>query len=363
MPTIALVDDDRNSLTSVSIALEAEGYRIMTYTDGASALDGFKTSPPDLAILDIKMPGQDGLSAARAINGERLAAVLILTAFSQRDLIDQARDAGALAYLVKPINPRQDLTVVTRILEGPRIRQQAIARSFVERFRAIELERDRNLDWRGWIDRYDELMRWDVDLAAAGEMGLYESLQGLYPDMHREFAAYMKAHYPAWLRDLEGNRPPLSIDIVAEFLLPILERDKAAVFIVVDCLRLDQWRVLEPLLDPFFDVETTHYYAVLPTATPYSRNSLFSGLFPGEIAARLPDWWGNADREDESLNAHERELLRGGARERDQAALARGIDRRLLRPRDRGRAPHSPSCIINSSIAAANPSVRVLKML
>jgi hypothetical protein len=127
--------------------------------------------------------------------------------------------------------------------------------------------------------------------------------------MHREFALYMKENYPEWLKNLEGNRPPLSIDIVAEFLLPILERDKAAVFIVVDCLRLDQWRVLEPLLAPFFDVETTHYYAVLPTATPYSRNALFSGLFPGEIAARLPDWWGNADREDESLNAHERELL------------------------------------------------------
>jgi len=122
-------------------------------------------------------------------------------------------------------------------------------------------------------------------------------------------AAYMKDNYPEWLKNLQGNRPPLSIDIVSEFLLPILERDKAAVFIVVDCLRLDQWRVLEPLLAPFFDVETTHYYAVLPTATPYSRNSLFSGLFPGEIAARLPDWWGNADREDESLNAHERELL------------------------------------------------------
>jgi hypothetical protein len=152
-------------------------------------------------------------------------------------------------------------------------------------------------------------MRWDVELAAAGETGLYDSLRGLYPDMHREFATYMREHYPTWLKNLEGNRPPLSIDIVAEFLLPIIQRDRAAVFIVVDCLRLDQWRVLEPLLAPFFEVETTHYFAVLPTATPYSRNALFSGLFPGEIAARLPDWWGNADREDESLNAHERELL------------------------------------------------------
>ena len=86
--------------------------------------------------------------------------------------------------------------------------------------------------------------------------------------------------------------------------MPILERDKAAVFIVVDCLRLDQWRVLEPLLAPFFDTETTPYYAVLPTATPYPRNSLFNGLFPCDIAARLLDLWGNASRVGESLQAH-----------------------------------------------------------
>jgi hypothetical protein len=219
----------------------------------------------------------------------------------------EALGANIREYLVKPINPRQVLTVITRILEGPRIRQQAIARRFVERFRAIEVERGRVLDWRGWVDRYVELMQWDVDLTAAGETGLYESLRGLYPDMQREFAEYMRRAYPAWLHDLEGDRPPLSIDIVGEFLLPMLQRARNAVFIVVDCLRLDQWFVLEPLLSQMFDVERTHYYAVLPTATPYSRNALFSGLFPGEIAARFPDWWG--EREDETLNAHERELL------------------------------------------------------
>jgi hypothetical protein len=138
-------------------------------------------------------------------------------------------------------------------------------------------------------------------------MGLYESLRGLYADMHREFAQFMQRAYPEWLRNLDGERPPLSIDVVGEFVLPVLSRDRRAVFVVVDCLRLDQWLAIEPLLAPYFDVETTHYFAVLPTATPYSRNALFSGLFPGEIAARLPDWWG--EREDETLNAHERELL------------------------------------------------------
>jgi hypothetical protein len=223
--------------------------------------------------------------------------------------LNEAIGANVRDYLTKPINPRQVLAAVRRILDGPRIRQQALARRFVERFRAIELERARTLNWRGWVERFAELMAWDVELAAAGEVGLYESLRGLYPDMHREFASFMFEAYPAWLKNLEGDRPPLSVDVVSEFLLPILKHDRAAVFVVVDCLRLDQWLALKPFLDPFFDVEVTHHFAVLPTATPYSRNSLFSGLFPGEIAARFPDWWGPGAREDETLNAHERALL------------------------------------------------------
>jgi len=102
----------------------------------------------------------------------------------------------------------------------------------------------------------------------------------------------------------------------------VLDQQRAVMLVVVDCLRLDQWMVLEPLLTPLFDVETTHYFAVLPTATPYARNALFSGLFPGEIAARLPDWWGERD-EDESLNAHERELLEFQLRELQRAVPVR----------------------------------------
>jgi two-component system response regulator ChvI len=87
MPTIALVDDDRNILTSVSIALEAEGYRIMTYTDGASALDGFRTSQPDLAILDIKMPRMDGMETLRRLRQKSDLPVIFLT--SKDEEIDE----------------------------------------------------------------------------------------------------------------------------------------------------------------------------------------------------------------------------------------------------------------------------------
>ena len=308
--SILWVDDEGELLESHRIFLRSKGYEVEWASNADDAVEMLRRRPFDILLLDEQMPGKRGLEAYRDVRELAPNLPVVMVTKSEEDAtLREAIGANIRDYLVKPINPRQVLSIVTRILEGPRIRQQAIARRFVERFRAIELERDRNLDWRGWIERFDELMRWDVELATAGETGLYDSLRGLYADMHREFAAFIRRHYPEWLKHLEGNRPPLSIDIVGEFLLPILQRDRAAVFIVVDCLRLDQWRVLEPLLAPFFEVETTHYFAVLPTATPYSRNSLFSGLFPGEIAARLPDWWGNPDREDESLNAHERELL------------------------------------------------------
>jgi two-component system response regulator ChvI len=106
MPTIALVDDDRNILTSVSLALEAEGYRIMTYTDGASAIEGFKTSPPDLAILDIKMPRMDGMETLRRMRQKTDTPVIFLT--SKDEEIDElfGLKMGADDFIRKPFSQR-----------------------------------------------------------------------------------------------------------------------------------------------------------------------------------------------------------------------------------------------------------------
>jgi DNA-binding response OmpR family regulator len=306
--TVLWVDDEAELLEPHGIVLREKGYEVSWARNAEDAIEMLRRQPWDILLLDEQMPGQRGLDAYRHVRdiAPNLPVVMV-TKSEEESTLNEALGSNIRDYLVKPVNPRQVLSVVTRILEGPRIRQQALARSFVQRFRAIELEREKTLDWRGWVERYSELTRWDVDLAAAGETGLYDSLRSLYPDMHREFAEFMRTAYPAWLADLEGDRPPLSIDIVGEIVLPVLDANPAVVLIVIDCMRLDQWMVLEPLLAKDFTVETSHYFAVLPTATPYSRNSLFSGLFPGEIAARFPDWWG--ERDDESLNAHEKELL------------------------------------------------------
>jgi CheY-like chemotaxis protein len=303
------VDDEAELLESHRLFLTEKGFEVEMAHNAADALELLRRRAFDLLLLDEQMPGMRGVALVREARELVPSLPVVMVTKSEEDqTLRDALGADVTEYLVKPVNPRQVLSVVTRILEGPRIRQQAIARAFVERFRELEQASSRDLDWRGWVERYGELVQWDIDLAAAGEMGLYGSLRSLYPEMHRDFAAYMKVAYPRWVNeDIDGDRPPLSVDVVNEFLLPVLEGEKRALYVVVDCLRLDQWRVLEPLLTPLFEIDTTYYFSLLPTATPYSRNGLFSGLFPGEIAARYPDWWG--EREDETLNAHERELL------------------------------------------------------
>ena len=304
------VDDEADRLEPHRIFLREKGYEVEWASNADDAVELLRRRSFDLVLLDEQMPGKRGLEAFREMREIAPTLPVIMVTKSEEDTtMREALGANVRDYLVKPVSPRQVLAAVTKILDGQKLRQQAVARRFVERFREMELanEDPSARGWRGWIDRFAELTEWDVELATAGEWGLHESLRGLYPAMRRDFANYMAGEYPRWLADLEGDRPRLSIDVVEEFLLPVLRRDNAAVFIVVDCLRLDQWRVLEPLIRQSFDVETTHYFSILPTATPYSRNALFSGLFPGEIAARFPDWW--ADKEDERLNAHERELL------------------------------------------------------
>ena len=306
--SVLWVDDEAELLEPHRMFLRDKGFNVESASNADDAAEMVRRRPFDLVLLDEQMPGKRGMDAFRELRSiDPNLAIVMVTKSEEDSTLTEALGNDMSGYLVKPVTPRQVYAAVTRLLEGPRLRQQAVARQFVSRFRELQTASLRDLDWRGWIDHFAELTQWDLDLAAAGEMGLHESLQSLYPDLRREFAHYMFQAYPAWLRDLEGDRPPLSVDIVQEFVLPIVDQDQHAVFIVLDCLRLDQWRAIEPMLAQQFEVETTHYFSVLPTATPYARNSLFAGLFPSEIAARFPDWWG--EREDETLNAHERDLL------------------------------------------------------
>ena len=160
--------------------------------------------------------------------------------------------------------------------------------------------------WEHFFAVYDELVGWDLRLHQAGERGLADSVQSLLLEVRREFGLYVGREYGRWTSGA-ADRPPLSTDLVKRWVVPQLEPGRPLLFIIIDCMRLDQWRTLRPLLGDLFDIDESLYSSILPTATPYSRNAIFSGQFPDEIAAARPDWW---TIDEGSLNAFEDELLR-----------------------------------------------------
>ncbi len=306
--TVLWVDDEVESLESHRRFLADHGYEVAAAAHGDDALEMLRRQPYGVVLVDEQMPGRRGLELFGAIRELDPAVPVVMVTKSEDPAV--MREAIGLAvddYLVKPLQPRQVLSVVTRLLEGDRIRQQHLAREFVTRFRDLEGRRGTALGWREWIDLWRELMVWDLRLAEAREPGLEQALETLLAGLRKDFAAFVARAYPRWISRPDADRPALSPDIVEEMVLPVLRQHGRVLFVVVDCLRLDQWEALLPLVTPLFDVETSHYFSILPSATPYSRNALFAGLLPRDIAAQFPDWW--TEREEESLNAHEHDLL------------------------------------------------------
>jgi DNA-binding response OmpR family regulator len=306
--TVLWVDDEIEALEAHARFLQEQGFAVERAANGDDAIALLRRQPYGIVLLDEQMPGRRGLELVDEIRSIDPAVPLVMVTKSEEaGTMHEAIGIQMDDYLVKPVNPRQVLSVVTRLLEGDRIREQRLARDFVTRFRELEERRGANMGWREWTDHIAELAMWEVRLTAGDQGGLKEALSDMQKSLHEDFAKFIEQQYPRWLAEPEGDRPPLSVDVVSEFLSPLLRQYETVLFVVVDCLRIDQWEILKSLVTEWFDVEVSHYLSILPTATPFSRNAIFSGLFPIEIAARHPEWWG--ERDDESLNAHEAELL------------------------------------------------------
>jgi DNA-binding response OmpR family regulator len=306
--SILWVDDEVESLSSHILFLEEQGFSVEKAAHGDDALVLLQRQPYGVVLLDEQMPGRRGLDLFRAIRSiDSTMPVVMVTKSEEPATLKDAIGAEISDYLVKPVNPRQVLSVVTRILEGDRIRQQRLSRDFATRFRELEARRQPGMNWRDWTDLVVELAEWEVRLGMADEPGLSEALRTLQESLRQDFAGFVEKHYAGWLKGSRADRPPLSIDIIPEFVEPALRQHGRALLVVVDCLRMDQWEAIRPLISTRFDVETSYYFSIVPTATPFARNAIFSGVLPAVLAARHPGWW--REQDETSLNAHEQELL------------------------------------------------------
>ena len=301
------VDDEIDLLRPHLLFVQGRGYHIDAVANGDDALELLRLHPYDLVLLDEQMPGRSGMEVFDELRRlDPLVPVVMVTKSEEDRTMTEAIGRRVADYLVKPTSPRQVLSVVTRLLEGESIQQQHVAREFAFRFRELNAQRSVPRGWREWMESYSELVDWELRLREAGETGLLASLETLLDDFRREFGRYVMGSYGGWVNG-KADRPPLSTDLVPRFLSPLLSADRHVLFVIIDCLRLDQWRTLLPLLVSQAEVEEALYVSILPTATPYSRNAIFSGLFPDQIAERFPGWW---DREGEgSLNAFEDDLF------------------------------------------------------
>lgn len=304
---ILWVDDEIDLLKPHLLFLQARGYHVDAISNGDDALELMTEAPYDLVLLDEQMPGRSGLEVLvemrRTLPHQR---VVMVTKSEEDHTMTEAIGRRVDDYLVKPTSPRQVLSVVTRILEGSSIRQQRAAQDFAARFGKLSENAQHAATPDEFASVYTELVDWQLRLREAGEAGLLDSVQSLVTDLRRDFGEMVVREYPKWVRDSE-DRPRLSVDLVREFLVPRLGPDPVY-FVVLDCMRLDQWRAMAPLLAEYFDIEETYHYSILPTATPYARNAIFSGQYPDQIAKKRPEWWDDSDEEG-SLNAFEDKLL------------------------------------------------------
>ncbi|MFH1567702.1 MAG: bifunctional response regulator/alkaline phosphatase family protein, partial [Gemmatimonadota bacterium] len=302
-------DDEIELLRSHHLYLDERGYKVTPVTNGEDAIALLRKEHFDIVLLDEMMPGLDGLSTLEQLKQhDPTVPVIMITKNEEEHLMDEAIGKRIDDYLTKPVNPSQIFMACKKILDARQIRQSRAGLDWVSHANQIREWLAGEVTWRTWIDVHRSLSEWELEMAHVGDTGLRQMLEDQRRDCNLEFGRYVERHYPGWLED-EDSSPPLSVDVVSEHVAPHLQQGRQVFFIVIDCLRLDHWMAIEPLVSQYYGVRRSHYYAILPTATPYARNALFAGLWPDEIARRFPQYWVESPKAEQSLNRFEKELL------------------------------------------------------
>jgi DNA-binding response OmpR family regulator len=307
---ILWADDEIDLLRPHIKFLEQKGFTVTPVVSGEDALAALGRARFDVVLLDENMPGLGGLATLDAIKSrDESVPVILVTKNEEESLMEEAIGRHIRDYLTKPVNPSQVLMALKRVLESGRIQDTARTRDYVgdmQRWQGLDRRR---FEWQEWVDLAVDVARWDVLFdELPEEQGLAQAHQDFRRSINSDFSRFIEAQYGGWVHGTIP-RPPLSTDVVSQMVAPRLKRGERTALVVIDCLRLDQWLALEPLLAEHFEIEREHYCSILPTATPYSRNAIFSGLLPAELHTRHPDLWQETSGDERSKNRFERQLL------------------------------------------------------
>ena len=308
---ILWADDEIDLLKPHLLFLRNKGYIVETANNGRDALDLVeRDNTIDLAILDENMPGLTGLETLSQIKQVRPELpVVMITKSEEENIMDQAVGNKIADYLIKPVNPNQILIAIKKILHGGQLVSQQATTDYRQEFTNISMQINSASTLADWIELYSKLVYWDIELSSA-DSNMGEMLAMQHDEANKEFAKFIKRNYLSWVsaNGVTDDAPLLSPRLIPNKVFPLLDDKQKRFFVVIDNFRLDQWRTVKPLLSEHFTFDEQLYCAMLPTATQYARNAIFSGLMPLQIEKMFPDLWVDEDSE-EGKNLNESPLI------------------------------------------------------
>lgn len=307
---ILWADDEIDLLKPQLFFLEKKGYEVSTVSNGHDAIDQLDEDPSiDIVFLDESMPGLTGLETLSRIKEKNPnIPVVMITKNEAENIMEEAIGAQIDDYLIKPVNPNQILLSLKKIVDNKRLVSEKTATDYQQEFRNIMMEIHNVPDYEGWVNICRKIISWEIRMDDSNNPQMKEILSMQKSEANKEFSKFINKHYLDWIKYNKG--PRMSPALMKDKVFPLFQQNKPVVMVLMDNLRYDQWKVIEPILSELYRVEEEDYfYSILPTATQYSRNAIFAGLMPLDIQKRFPDWWLN-DNEEGGKNLKEEELLR-----------------------------------------------------
>ena len=305
---ILWVDDEIDLLRPHIIFLEKKGYDVDSCTNGTDAIDKIEQENYDIVFLDENMPGITGLETLMIIKEKQASLPIVMITKSEEEFImEEAIGSKITDYLIKPVNPNQILLSLKKSLETSRLVSEKTTSNYQQEFRKISMDLMDVRTFEDWTAMYKKLTYWELELERIQDEGMIQILETQKKEANSLFFKFVKNNYEDWF--YEDEKPIMSHTAFKEYIYPKLKQGERSLLLMIDNLRYDQWKILQPVINDYYNTtKESAYYAILPTATQYARNAFFAGLMPLEIEKRHPNLWKN-DTEEGGKNMHEKEFL------------------------------------------------------
>lgn len=308
-PKILWADDEIELLKPHVLFLEQKGYDVTTVNNGREAVSLVKERHFDLVFLDENMPGISGLQALQEIKAHDAdLPVVMITKSEEEHIMEDAIGSKIADYLIKPVNPNQILLSIKKNLDDKRLIQEKTTQDYRQEFREISMQLSQSMPADGWKEFMKKLVYWTTELSQTNEESMKEILQTQKIEANQQFVKFYEQRYLDWI-NAKVEAPVMSHTLFNKKIKSLVQPGQPLYWVVIDNLRYDQWKIIAPFLKDLYRTEEEDiYYSILPTATMYARNAMFSGLLPSEMQKLHPQWWKDEDEEG-SKNEHEHDFL------------------------------------------------------